>query len=1123
MMLTSRRGRPVYHLPAYVAAERWSADRSVVVIAPQGPEGVARLAAAGARDVCVVGGPDTATPIGVRRQEGVPTLPLGEGSADVALCIEGYGDLEDDVRRRLLREAARVLSADGLFVAWIPYREQADGPDLDFWTMEDELSAVFPEVYIVAQIPWHGFSLAPVLDEGDPRLVLQESLLAEAPEATHYMAVGCKGEPPQALLDECVLVPVPGLGSAARAAEGAEDEASSGIPPEMLAALEERIRDLEQLAQTARSAAERRGEELDAVRAEVGDRDDELGNLRKRVGERETELTAVRQDLERRDRELKSSREALESLRRDLEGARAHATRAEADAEKTVQSLRTGVDREQERMEGDLRMARGEVERLRGQLGQSQTQLAENRARLETLREELESRDAREAGAHDRVRELELKLESLQSSSVSNDQLIEARKSLEEERARREQIAAELEQQVRAKETDLAILTRTNHDQDTALARLTERVEEQRKQAESAAAQERALQNRCQALVAEQGELARQLDVAIAEREAARQLAARLEADLDMSRKRVEDREQQLATKLEEASRLGGELQALRERVQHQETTLAQTRSRAEELTAEAAQSAEQGRLMADVALDRDRLREELSRRATQLQAMEERLWQAQEELQKERVDHSRLAGEAERLREQVERSHASEIERGEEVEQLSAELRKAEVEQANLAGLLKSRDQELLRLEQDVESLSSDSADLEKLREELSDRSKLIAELQIELEQGRARERDAQKLAEKRAGELRDAGDEMLKLKRHADETAGLAAGLQNELDVKEVEARELRAAAADLHKQLDVSRERGRALENDRVELQRKVEESASRQELLRRKLREREQDLEDMNSSQQTSGVEIDRLRMELEAAARANEQLESALHLGMDPSESGEAPLIDESWPGPAVAEIRRLRAELATQARAHSAELTTRVTEARNASLPAGERDRIRRLALEAKVRGAEQEYLLSELDAAEQKIWEMTDESDRNAARLAAGLAQLEKHREKLDETADELEVTRRLLAAEQARALEQERLLASERAKLARAGLGPGGLPDSGPGDMDEVFDALNRGMVDLDQGDAGGAGAPVATIHDRADSGGSKQASTASRMVVEQADDEDDEPWPGPAGAAS
>src|SRR5690606_27757004 len=58
---------------------------------------------------------------------------------------------------------------------------------------------------------------------------------------------------------------------------------------------------------------------------------------------------------------------------------------------------------------------------------------------------------------------------------------------------------------------------------------------------------------------------------------------------------------------------------------------------------------------------------------------------------------------------------------------------------------------------------------------------------------------------------------------------------------------------------------------------------------------------------------------------------------------------------------------------------------------------------------------------------------------------------------------------TRNLLAAEQARALEQERMLASERAKMARAGIGVDGFPASKADDKAPLGDLDGGNLVDL------------------------------------------------------
>jgi hypothetical protein len=215
---------------------------------------------------------------------------------------------------------------------------------------------------------------------------------------------------------------------------------------------------------------------------------------------------------------------------------------------------------------------------------------------------------------------------------------------------------------------------------------------------------------------------------------------------------------------------------------------------------------------------------------------------------------------------------------------------------------------------------------------------------------------------------------------------------------------------------------------------------------------------------------------------------------------------------------------------------------------------AGDDARLRRLQLEVRVRATEQEYMLGLLDAAEQQIWEMTDASDRNAARFEASLANLEKHKEEIYKLNEDLEVTRNLLAAEQARSVELERLLASERAKMARAGLGFEGFPRSDT--EDDPFAGLDGGdMMDLEGNPGGEAGVPTrqafdldselvrlsdvedapqplrpepgavaSTIHDRSGSlatgvtsEGADRAPNRARIYVEAvADDDDDDEWP-------
>ena len=211
----------MFHLPAYLALERWVLARTVVVIQPSGPEGPRQLLSAGARRVLVIGGDFASEPgMEVRPSSGA-RLPLRDESVDLVVCIEAFGGLRSTDRRELLRESHRVLRSDGVFCAWIEQRSsEAFGRTLigssqvDFWALEDQMNAIFPQVAMIAQMPWQGFSLAPILEDPgfeneEPQLALREELLAEAPEASHYLAIASRSRQPAGLARECLLIPLP--------------------------------------------------------------------------------------------------------------------------------------------------------------------------------------------------------------------------------------------------------------------------------------------------------------------------------------------------------------------------------------------------------------------------------------------------------------------------------------------------------------------------------------------------------------------------------------------------------------------------------------------------------------------------------------------------------------------------------------------------------------------------------------------------------------------------------------------------------------------------------------------------------------------------------------------------
>ncbi len=930
------------HLPAYVALQPWAVGRTVVVVAPADLDGARRLITAGAGRVCVVETQAVAEP-GIECFDTWAALQSSVSRVDAVVCLESYARRDAEQRSALLSRALELLAPDGVVAAWAPH---GAGESVDFWTLEEELAARFEHVFMLAQLPWQGVSLAPVLDDtaAAPRVSLDETLLDHPPEASHYLAVATRtalDRESRALLTErCLLVPAPG---------GVVRE-----EPSAARALVQARRALDEARDVAQSRTER---------AQVLERD-------------------------------------VERLRRSL---------AEATA--------------QER----------ELDATRAQL------LAQERV-AESGR-----------SAQRRVSELEAELGSVQATA-------------------------------RQAETDLAILTRSVQDLETALSRANRAAQERQAELNVREGEVGELRARTQSLEAERGNLSRQLEVALAEREGARQLSQRVEAELELSRRRLNHHEGQLQERSQEAAQLATEVQVSRAELEHQRAMLEQAQSREEQLSVSAAQTVEQGRMLAEVATDRDRLREELARRAQQIQQLEDRLWSSREELEKERLDNVRLGGEAERLRDRAERAHQAESGHATTIQRLNGELHTLELTRAELLGTVRAYEDEISRLRAETEARAGDSDEVASLRAELAERGRELGDLTARLEQTRARESEALGISRKREQQLSEVGGEMERMRRAVEENAATSLGLQGELEVKSLEVEQLAASISDLQSELDTRRQGLETSQGREDELQRALERARGEQESLRRRLREREQELEDIASANETSGVELYKLRRELEAAALANEQLEEALDLG-PPSDGAELESPGRDWPIDAVDALRRLQGQLGAQARRHAEQLAARSRDDTQAT----PRDhRVRGLQLEVEVRAEEQEHMLRQLDSAEQRIWEMTDAADRNAARLAASLAQLEKHKEELDETRDELEVARKLLAAAEARALEQERLLSSERAKLARVGAEPGGGLSLDEG-IDELFADLDGGeglgeesgkMVELATHDSG---APV------------------------------------------
>ena len=426
----------------------------------------------------------------------------------------------------------------------------------------------------------------------------------------------------------------------------------------------------------------------------------------------------------------------------------------------------------------------------------------------------------------------------------------------------------------------------------------------------------------------------------------------------------------------------------------------------------------------ADVALDRDRLREELTRRTADLQRLETRLWQSEEEVQRERLENVRLVTDVDRLREQVDRSRIVEHERMQELERLGHELRRLELAYAELQGLYTTGDHRLRELEASMER-GDDPPELVELEAQ-------VRELKGERDQAQALERAAVEQARRRERELAEAGRTIRELRRSVEEHASVAANLRGELAVIQVEVEQFGAAVPALQERLRDHQRTILEREEEAGELQRRLEESVAEQQELRQRLRRYKQDLEAVTSAKEVIEQDYGRLRGEVDAKRRSVEQLQQLVALGAG---TGRGTASDH--------ELQALRALLSQQTSEHAERLAQQEQQQR--LLNEHQREKLARVQLEATIRAEEQEYLLYQLDTAEQRIWEMTDATDRSAARLAAGLAQLNKQKEQYEDLIDQLEVSRTLLAEAQDRIVELERQMASDKAKLARLTLDPG------------------------------------------------------------------------------
>ncbi|HFE43927.1 MAG TPA: hypothetical protein ENJ18_00330, partial [Nannocystis exedens] len=975
----------VHLLPAYVALERQALGRLVVVTGEANLDGCRRLLAAGARRIFVVGTGVEAEP-GIEVHPPSVTLPLRDASVDLILCTVSTPEIP------ALEEARRVLRPEGILALYLPSGAAEMQSSID-----EALRVRFSALEWLALSPWRGLTIAPLPEtesdglRGCRRAIFSDEFLDPPSAPQSLLVLGFVG--PKVAETECVLLALPGESKRSGPLEKVTSRGESSAEEQ------QKLRHRQAELERSEEVLSRREEALCRAEADLARQSKEARAAAAELEARK--LTSLTEAASRPTGQGLASAEAEE--REEAAAAKATAKVAERE-EAAAAEVAAKVAKREEAAAAEVAAKEAELE---------EAAAAEVAAKIAELEEAAAAKEAeREEAA---AAEVAAKVAELEEAAAAKEAELEAAAAaevaakvakLEEAAAAKE---AELEEAAAAKEAEL---------EEAAAAKEAE--------LEGAAAAEVAAKEAELESAAKRAELEPAIEADTGESEAAIASAALEEksAALALREQALEEREAALEsakrdekqTREEKDGEKGKgekeEIEVLRQALIEREAELARLRSGTSSLEGEG------HRVGADIALDRDRLREELVQRSAALQASEEQLWLAREAAQKERIENVRLVAEVDRLREQVERGRGVERDRLKEIESLGHELRRLEVAHAELQGLLEGKSQRIRELEERVQGVGAEvDSNVQRLREELR-------EARTEIERVRSREQAGSEQANRREREAAEAQQTISQLRRAVDDYAAIAANLRGELVVIQVEVEQLQSLVPTLKKQTADLRGKLKARDDEAALLQQKLESAMTEQQHLRKRLRERKRRYDVLLARHDGLEAEVEGLRAELEAVKLAMAQIESAASatdLHGDQTATG-------------------LRQQLAGQARRFADELER--IEARRDSVLKAANARLDRAQLEAHVRAEEQEFLLFRVDTCEQRIWEMTDASDRSAARLAAGLAQYAKQKEQLEDLVHELEVSRDLLAEAESRVAELERNLASERVRLARQGI---------------------------------------------------------------------------------
>ena len=211
----------VLSFPKYVLAAHLGVGKRVLIVAPSSVEGVQQVVEASASEVLVVGAEHDFPDSVQARADGIPNLPLHDGTVD--LVVLGARALEEAeaTLEALLLDLRRVLVSSGQVIAAVQMdgarvfeSDLPEAPGPDFWRLESTLERIFGSSRLFAQMSWQGVALSPVIaDEGssqaEPEIILNESALRKDTVVSHYLMIAGGDELSSAVALPCLLVALP--------------------------------------------------------------------------------------------------------------------------------------------------------------------------------------------------------------------------------------------------------------------------------------------------------------------------------------------------------------------------------------------------------------------------------------------------------------------------------------------------------------------------------------------------------------------------------------------------------------------------------------------------------------------------------------------------------------------------------------------------------------------------------------------------------------------------------------------------------------------------------------------------------------------------------------------------